>query len=131
MAAPNIVTKNIGRSQSVVGMPTTASVSSLTGAIAASTVTEIEFNLQGVLAGDYISVIPSKAVATDCAITYSYVSASNKIKIAYVKTSASTATPAADTYSVLIVRPSPTSALTTDFQVATGANSGAVPGQYT
>ena len=41
------------------------------------------------------------------AISYAYVSAANTIKIAYVKTSASTGTPAADTYLVNVIRSEP------------------------
>ena len=111
---PNIVNPAIIRGTAIVSLPVTFS----SGAVAASSVTEIAFTLTGVAVGDWISVNPSKAVGTDMAISYAYVSAANTIKIAYVKTSASTGTPASDTYLVNVVRSYPA---LTDFGV-TGLN---------
>ena len=100
---PNIVNPVYVRATAIISLPVTFT----TGAVAASSVTEIAFTLNGVALGDWISVNPSKAVGTDMAISYAYVSAANTIKIAYVKTSASTGTPAADTYLVNVVRSEP------------------------
>ena len=100
---PNIVNPVYVRATAIISLPVTFT----TGAVAASSVTEIAFTLNGVALGDWISVNPSKAVGTDMAISYAYVSAANTIKIAYVKTSASTGTPAADTYFVNVVRSEP------------------------
>lgn len=100
---PNIVNPVAVRATAIISLPVTFS----SGAVAASSVTEIAFTLNGVALGDWVSVNPSKAVGTDMAITYAYVSAANTIKIAYVKTSASTGTPAADTYLVNVVRSDP------------------------
>ena len=112
---PNIVNPVAVRATAIISLPVTFS----SGAVAASSVTEIAFTLNGVALGDWVSVNPSKAVGTDMAITYAYVSAANTIKIAYVKTSASTGTPAADTYLVNVVRSDPD---LSDFGV-TGATS--------
>ena len=100
---PNIVNPSAVRATAIISLPVTFS----SGAVAASSVTEIAFTLNGVALGDYVSVNPSKAVGTDMAISYAYVSAANTIKIAYVKTSASTGTPAADTYLVNVIRSEP------------------------
>jgi len=100
---PNIVVPVYTRATAIISLPVTFT----TGAVAATSVTEIAFTLNGVALGDWVSVNPSKAVGTDMAISYAYVSAANTIKIAYVKTSASTGTPAADTYLVNIVRSEP------------------------
>ena len=100
---PNIVNPIAVRATAIISLPVTFS----SGAVAASSVTEIAFTLNGVALGDYVSVNPSKAVGTDMAISYAYVSAANTIKIAYVKTSASTGTPAADTYLVNVIRSEP------------------------
>ena len=100
---PNIVNPVYVRATAIISLPVTFT----TGAVAASSVTEIAFTLNGVALGDWISVNPSKAVGTDMAISYAYVSAANTIKIAYVKTSASTGTPAADTYNINVVRAEP------------------------
>ena len=111
---PNIVSPVYVRATAIINLPVTFSA----GSVAATTVTEIAFTLNGVVLGDWISVNPSKAVGTDMAISYAYVSAANTIKIAYVKTSAGTGTPAADTYLVNVVRADPDNL--TDFGV-TGA----------
>ena len=100
---PNIVNPIAVRATAIISLPVTFS----SGAVAASSVTEIAFTLNGVALGDYVSVNPSKAVGTDMAISYAYVSAANTIKIAYVKTSASTGTPASDTYLVNVIRSEP------------------------
>ena len=100
---PNIVNPVAVRATAIISLPVTFS----SGAVAASSVTEIAFTLNGVALGDWVSVNPSKAVGTDMAITYAYVSAANTIKIAYVKTSTGTGTPAADTYLVNVVRSDP------------------------
>ncbi len=118
---PNIVSPVYVRATAIISLPVTFT----TGAVAASSVTEIAFTLAGVALGDWISVNPSKAVGTDMAISYAYVSAANTIKIAYVKTSASTGTPAADTYLVNVVRSYP---VYTDFGVTNFNNYGIVAG---
>ena len=100
---PNIVNPVYLRATAIVSLPVTFT----SGQVAASTVTEIAFTLNGVALGDWICVNPTKAIGTDMAISYAYVSAANTIKIAYVKTSASTGTPASDTYLVNIVRADP------------------------
>ena len=75
---PNIVNPIAVRATAIISLPVTFS----SGAVAASSVTEIAFTLNGVALGDYVSVNPSKAVGTDMAISYAYVSAANTIKIA-------------------------------------------------
>ena len=100
---PNIVSPAIVRGTAIVSLPVTFT----SGQVAASTVTEIAFTLNGLAVGDWVSVNPSKAVGTDMAITYAYVSAANTIKIAFAKTSTGTGTPAADTYLVNVVRSDP------------------------
>ena len=100
---PNIVVPVYTRATAIISLPVTFT----TGAVAASSVTEIAFTLAGVAINDFIAVNPSKAVGTDMAISYAYVSAANTIKIAYVKTSTGTGTPAADTYLVNVIRAEP------------------------
>lgn len=112
---PNIVNPIAVRATAIISLPVTFT----SGQVAASSVTEIAFTLNGVALGDWISVNPTKAIGTDMAISYAYVSAANTIKIAYVKTSASTGTPASDTYLVNVVRSEPD---LSDFGV-TGAQS--------
>jgi hypothetical protein len=111
---PNIVNPTIIRGTAIISLPVTFT----SGQVAASSVTEIAFTLNGLAVGDWVSVNPTKAIGTDMAISYAYVSAANTIKIAYVKTSASTGTPAADTYLVNVVRSDPD---LTDFGI-TGFN---------
>jgi hypothetical protein len=100
---PNVVSPAIVRGSAIISLPVTFT----SGQVAASTVTEIAFTLNGLKTGDWVSVNPTKAVGTDMAITYAYVSAANTIKIAFAKTSAGTGTPAADTYLVNVVRSDP------------------------
>ena len=100
---PNIVSPTYVRANAIISLPVTFT----SGQVAASTVTEIAFTLNGLAVGDWVSVNPTKAVGTDMAITYAYVSAANTIKIAYAKTSSGTGTPAADTYLVNVVRSDP------------------------
>jgi len=119
---PNIVSPVLQRGAAILQLPVTFS----TGAVAASTVTEIAFTINGLLLGDWVNVNPTKAVGTDMAISYAYVSAANTIKIAYVKTSTGTGTPAADTYAVNVVRADPDTF--TDFGITTFNNYGVVAG---
>ena len=100
---PNIVSPTYVRANALLSLPVTFT----SGQVAASSVTEIAFTLSGVALGDWICVNPTKAIGTDMAISYAYVSAANTIKIAYVKTSASTGTPASDTYLVNAIRAEP------------------------
>lgn len=100
---PNIVSPTYVRANAIISLPVTFTSGQVTG----STVTEIAFTLNGLALGDYVSVNPTKAIGTDMAIAYAYTSAANTIKIAFVKTSAGTGTPASDTYLVNVIRAEP------------------------
>ena len=100
---PNIVSPTYVRANAILSLPVTFT----SGQVAASTVTEIAFTLNGLALGDFVTVNPTKAIGTDMAISYAYVSAANTIKIAFVKTSLSTGTPASDTYLVNAIRAEP------------------------
>jgi len=100
---PNIVSPTYVRDNAILSLPVTFT----SGQVAASSVTEIAFTLNGLALGDFVAVNPTKAIGTDMSISYAYVSAANTIKIAFVKTSASTGTPASDTYLVNAIRAEP------------------------
>lgn len=122
---PNIVAESLQRGEAVVAIANTAATSS--NVIKASAVTEIEFTVTGVAAGDFVTVQPTAALPTGVSMTHAYVSASNKVKVAFAKVTASDTQDSAGTYLVRVTRPFPTAASTTDFGATKPLNAGAIP----
>jgi hypothetical protein len=122
---PNIVSESLTRGEAVIAIANTpATVSTV---IKASTVTEIEFTVDGVLAGDFVQVSPTAALPTAVAMAYAYVSASNKVKVGFVKVTASDTADSAGTYLVRVTRPYPAASATTDFGITKPMNTGPIP----
>jgi hypothetical protein len=122
---PNIVAESLARGEAVIAIANTpATVSTV---IKASAVTEIEFTVTGVLAGDFVICQPTAALPSGVSMTHAYVSASNKIKVAFAKVTASDTADSASTYLVRVIRPYPAASATTDFGVTKPMNAGPIP----
>ena len=122
---PNIVAESLTRGEAVIAIANTPATASTV--IKASTVTEIEFTVTGVLAGDFVVVEPTAALPAGVSMTHAYVSASNKVKVAFAKITASDTADSAGTYLVRVTRPYPAASSITDFGVTKPTNAGPIP----
>lgn len=116
---PNIVSAGIQRGQAVLSVPVTAQTATK------STVTKVDYTVNGLAVGDFVSVAATKAVGTGVSIGGAYVSAANTLSVEYINATASDVTTAADTYLVLVARSYP---VQTEFGVTKFNNVGIVAG---
>lgn len=116
---PNIVSESGIRAQSVVGFSITGT--SITAGLSA----EYTVTINGLAVGDFVSAQGATGNAT--IMMGAYVSAANTLKVRVFNPTAGALTPGNTGYSVLVVRPYPSAANTTDFLINSAANSGAIP----
>jgi hypothetical protein len=114
---PNIVQPSLQRGQAILSV-------AVTPGAAAAGISSQDFTVQGLAVGDWVAVNGTKAAGAAIAITGAYVSAANTLTVIYNNASTS-ASPAADTYLVNVVRAYPTQ---TDFGITKFNNYGVVAG---
>mgnify|MGYP003338606127 FL=1 len=116
---PNIVSPSIQRGQAVLSVTATAQTATK------ATVTKVDYTVQGLAVGDFVSVQPTKAVGTGVSLGSSYVSAANTLSVEYINATAGDVTTAADVYLVFVARSYP---VQTEFGVTKFNNVGIVAG---
>jgi len=116
---PNIVTPSLQRGQAVLSVTATAQTATK------ATVTKVDYTVQGLAVGDFVSVQPTKAVGTGVSLGSAWVSAANTLSVNYINPTAGDVTTAADVYLVYVARSYP---VQTEFGVTKFNNIGPVAG---
>jgi len=116
---PNIVVPSIQRGMAVLSVPVTAQTATK------ATVTKVDYTVNGLAVGDFVSASATKAVGAGVSIGGAYVSAANTLSIEYINVTAGDVTTAADTYLVFVARSYP---VETDFGITGWNNVGIVAG---
>jgi len=116
---PNIVTPSLQRGQAVLSVTATAQTATK------ATVTKVDYTVQGLAVGDFVSVQPTKAVGTGVSLGSAWVSAANTLSVNYINPTAGDVTTAADVYLVYVARSYP---VQTEFGVTKFNNVGIVAG---
>lgn len=116
---PNIVAESLKRGEAVV----TATITP--ASIAAGAATAFAATVNGVAAGDFVSVSGATGVAAYA--VSAYVSAANTVQVVILNPSAGALTPSNSTYLLRVTRPFPVASGTTDFGVTKPMNAGAIP----
>lgn len=116
---PNIVSPSIQRGQAVLSVTATAQTATK------ATVTKVDYTVQGLAVGDFVSVQPTKAVGTGVSLGSAWVSAANTLSVNYINPTAGDVTTAADVYLVYVARSYP---VQTEFGVTKFNNVGIVAG---
>ena len=116
---PNIVSPSIQRGQAVLSVTATAQTA------VKSTVTSVNYTVNGLAVGDFVSVQPTKSVGTGVSLGSAWVSAANTLTVQYINATAGDVTTAADVYLVLVARSYP---VQTEFGVTKFNNVGIVAG---
>jgi hypothetical protein len=116
---PNIVSPSLQRGQAVLSVTATAQTATK------ATVTKVDYTVQGLAVGDFVSVQPTKAVGTGVSLGSAWVSAANTLSVNYINPTAGDVTTAADVYLVYVARSYP---VQTEFGVTKFNNVGIVAG---
>jgi hypothetical protein len=116
---PNIVAESLTRGEAVVTATITAA------SISAGAATAFSSTVNGVAAGDHVSVSGDTGVAAYAVAAY--VSAANTVRIVIHNPSGGALTPTNSTYLVRVTRPFPVASSVTTFGVNDPMNAGAIP----
>jgi hypothetical protein len=116
---PNIVSASLQRGQAVLSVTATAQTATK------ATVTKVDYTVNGLAVGDFVSVSATKAVGAGVSLGGAYVSAANTLSVEYVNVTSGDVTTAADVYLVYVARGYP---VQTEFGITKFNNIGPVAG---